>query len=180
VRAGEEDRPDPRHRPELRHLPIDPDLAPTDPAEPAVDHAPVPRDQRRGRAQPPVLAAIALGGALGAPARYEITRLIQVPAGGFPWDIFWINISGSLVLGFLLVLIIERFSPSRYLRPFLAVGFLGTYTTYSTYTVGADQLVRGGHAATAATYVVVSAMVGFAAVWLGILGGRRIPIGATR
>ena len=174
MRPGEQERPD------LHHLPIDPDLEPTDPAEPAVDHRRVPKIERAGRARPQVLAAIALGGALGAPARYEITRLMQVPTGGFPWDIFWINVSGSLVLGFLLVLIVERFSPSRYIRPFLAVGFLGTYTTYSTYMVGADQLVRGGHAVIAATYVIVSALVGFAAVWLGILGGRRIPIGAAR
>jgi len=132
--------------------------------------------RRRARSEPRVLAAIAVGGALGAPARYEVTRLIHVPAGGFPWDIFWINITGSLVLGFLLVLVVERLPPSRYLRPFLAVGFLGAYTTYSTYMVGADLLVRDGHAATAAAYVIGSAVAGFAAVWIGIVGGRLLPL----
>jgi CrcB protein len=179
VRPGEQERPD-LQRSDRHHLPIDPDLEPDDRGEPALDHRRVPLGQRRGRAQPLVLAAIALGGAFGAPARYEVTRLIHVPEGGFPWDIFWINISGSILLGFLLVLVIERFSPSRYLRPFLAVGFLGTYTTYSTYMVGADLLVRGGHAATAASYVIVSALVGFAAVWIGIAGGRALPLRGAR
>ena len=164
---------------EPKVIPIDPDLSPTDPAEPSAGHRPA-RRARRSRAQPDVLAAIALGGALGAPARYEITRLITVPAGGFPWDIFWINISGSMVLGFLLVLIIERLPPSKYLRPFLAVGFLGAFTTYSSYMVGASTLIKDGHTATGVVYLFASALAGFVAVWLGIIGGRLLPISSHR
>lgn len=159
-------------------LPIESDLAPSDPVEPCATHR--PPHKRRRRARPDVLAAIAAGGALGAPARYEVTRLIHVPEGGFPWGTFWVNISGSLVLGFLLVLIIERLPPSRFLRPFLAVGFLGAYTTYSTFMVEADLLVKDGHGATAAVYLIVSALAGFAAVWVGIVGGRLIPIAPRR
>ena len=132
------------------------------------------------RRQLDVLAAIGLGGALGTPARYEVTRLITVPAGGFPWDIFWINISGSLVLGFLLVLIIERLPPSRYLRPFVAVGFLGSYTTYSTYMVGASVLIKDGHTVTGLVYLLASAVAGFVAVWVGIVGGRSLPFTSRR
>ena len=126
------------------------------------------------------MAAIAVGGALGAPARYEVSRLIVVPAGGFPWDVFWTNISGSLVLGFLLVLIIERLPPSRYLRPFLAVGFLGAYTTYSTYMVGASLLIKDGHVVTGLVYLFASALAGFVAVWIGIVAGRLFPITPQR
>jgi fluoride exporter len=147
-------------------VPIDPDLD---------------RDLSKGHlpgryARPPrnVLAAVAAGGALGAPARYEMTRLIHVTAGTFPWSTFWTNISGSLVLGFSLILIIERFPPSRYVRPFFAVGFLGAYTTFSTYMVDTDLLVKDGHAGIAIAYLVASAAAGFAAVWVGIIGGRLV------
>jgi CrcB protein len=157
------------------HVPIDPDLEPTDPAEPAIGHRPS-REVHPRRARPDVLAAIALGGALGAPARYGVTKLIQPPSGTFPWDILWVNISGSLVLGVFLVVVIERLPPSRYLRPFFAVGFLGAYTTYSTYMVGASLLVKDGHVGTALAYLVGSAVAGFAAVWIGIAGGRLLPI----
>ncbi len=161
--------------PDRDPFPIDPDLSPSDPAEPSVEHRPRPRP-RHGRARPDVLAAIALGGALGAPARYEVSRLISVGAGGFPWDVFWANITGSLVLGFILVLVIERLPPSRYLRPFFAVGFLGAYTTFSTYMVGTSLLIKDGHVATALVYLFGSALAGFAAVWLGIVGGRLLPL----
>ncbi len=151
-------------------IPIDPDLAPDDPDQPAPGR---PRRQApRQRMRPDVLAVIALGGALGAPARYELSRVIGVGATGFPWGIFWVNISGSLVLGILIMLLIERRPPSRYLRPFLAVGFLGAYTTYSTYMVDADLLIKDGHAPTAVAYVLGSAVAGLAAVWAGILIGR--------
>lgn len=160
-------------------VPIDPDLSPTDPAEPSVGRRP-PRRQRHGRARPDVLAAIAVGGALGVVARFEVTPLITVPSGGFPWDIFWINITGSFVLGFFLVLIIERLPPSRYLRPFFAVGFLGAYTTYSTYMVGASTLIKDGHAATGLVYLFASALAGFVVVWIGIVAGRLLPLSPRR
>jgi fluoride exporter len=158
-----------------RIVPIDPDLAPSDPAEPSATHRPAHLSRRRAR--PGVLAAIAAGGALGAPARFEVTRLVHVPSGGFPWGTFLVNISGSLVLGFVLVVIVEHLPPSQFLRPFVAVGFLGTYTTYSTFMVEADLLVKDGHAATAVAYLVLSALAGFAAVWVGILGGRSRRVG---
>ena len=160
-------------------VPIDPDLAPADPAGPSATHRPA-RRRRHGRAQPDVLAAIAAGGALGAPARYEITRLIHVAKGTFPWATFWTNITGSLALGFLLILVIERFPPSRYLRPFFATGFLGAYTTFSTSMVDTDTLIKDGHAAIGVAYLLASAAAGFAAVWVGIIAGRLVPIAEHR
>ncbi len=162
------------HAPSVHEpVPIDPDLAPSDPAEPGVAHRPAPIP-RPSRARPDALAVIAAGGALGAAARYEMTRLIAVSPRGFPWATFWTNMSGSLVVGFVLVLIIERLPPPNRLRPFVVVGFLGAYTTYSTYMVETVLLVRDGHRIVAATYVLGSALVGFAAVWAGIVAARRL------
>jgi CrcB protein len=123
-----------------------------------------------------VLAAVAVGGALGAPARYEVAQLIHVANGGFPWATFWTNVSGSFALGFLLILVIEHFPPSRYVRPFLATGFLGAFTTFSTFAVETDLLIKDGHAFVAVTYALGSLFVGFAAVWAGILLARLVPV----
>ena len=128
------------------------------------------------RAQPSILAAIALGGALGTPARYGVAQLVHDGAGSFPWATWWINVSGSLVLGIVLALVLERFPPTRYLRPFVATGFLGSYTTYSTFAVETDLLVKNGHVAVALAYAVASLLAGFVAVWAGIWMARAVPL----
>ncbi|HEU5001708.1 MAG TPA: fluoride efflux transporter CrcB [Actinomycetota bacterium] len=150
-------------------LPIDPDR---DSSLPEPSGARVPPGLRPG-----ILAAIALGAALGAPARYEVAQLIHVARDGFPWATFWTNISGSLALGVILVLILERFPPTRYLRPFIATGFLGAYTTYSTFAVEADLLAKDGHAGVGLVYAVVSLLAGFVAVWVGISFARGVRLG---
>lgn len=155
-------------------VPMGPDPAPGADARTAAVH----RTARtlHARARPGALVAIAAGGALGVPARYGMSRMIHAAPGQFPWATFWTNITGSLVLGFLLVLLIERFPPSRHLRPFFATGFLGAYTTFSTYMVETDVLVKDGHVAIGVSYLLASALAGFAAVWVGIMGGRLVPV----
>jgi fluoride exporter len=128
--------------------------------------------QRADRFAPRMLAAVALGGAIGAPARYGVARVVHVHAHGFPWATFWTNVSGSFALGATLVLLIERLPPTRYVRAFVATGFLGAYTTFSTFAVEGDLLVRDGHAATAVAYWVLSLIVGLAAAVLGITVAR--------
>ncbi|MEA2566321.1 MAG: fluoride exporter [Actinomycetota bacterium] len=128
--------------------------------------------RRRGT----ILAAIALGGALGAPARYGVAQLVHVAKGSFPWATFWTNVTGSFALGLVLVLILERFPPTRYVRPFVATGFLGAYTTYSTFAVETDLLVRGGQAGTGVVYGLASLVAGFVAVWAGMLVARAIRL----
>jgi CrcB protein len=128
--------------------------------------------RRAGRARPGILLVIALGGLLGTPARYAVGRVVHVAPGSFPWATFVVNISGCLVLGVLLTLIIERWPPSRYLRPFAAIGFLGAYTTFSTYMVETDLLLEDGQAGVAAAYVLGSLLLGLAAVYVGIVIGR--------
>ena len=83
--------------------------------------------------------------------------------------------SGSFVLGILLVLLLERFPPNRYARPFLATGFLGAYTTFSTFSVETDLLVRDGHVGVAVLYVAASLVAGLTAAWLGIEPRRPSP-----
>ena len=93
------------------------------------------------------LAAIAVGGGIGSVARYLLSAAF--PAGlGFPWAIFAVNVSGCFCLGFLMVYLLEVWPPRRFLRPFLAVGLLGGYTTFSTYAGGVMTLLTS-HAASA-------------------------------
>lgn len=134
-------------------LPVDPDLG--------------------GKADVRTLGAIGAGGALGGLARYTGVLLAPAGAGGFPWTTLTVNLSGSFALGVLLVVLLERFRFSRYLRPFLATGVLGAYTTFSTLAVETDLLIRDGQTAVAALYVVLSLAGGVAAAWAGILLGRR-------
>jgi CrcB protein len=162
---------------EHTRLPIDPDLAPDDPAEPSRTHTVTPKAARHGRARPDVLLAIALGGSLGTLARYGVAQVIHVAKGSFPWATFWTNVSGSFVLGFALILVIERFPPTRYVRAFVAVGFLGAYTTFSTFSVETVLLVKDGHAGIAVAYVLGSVATGLLAVWVGIVLGRSVPTG---
>lgn len=135
---------------------------------------PLRRYRRAIRRRRKVLAAIAGGGAIGAIARYALTLALPSRPGHFPWGTFLTNISGCAVLGLLVVLLEARFAGNRYLRPFLATGVLGAYTTFSTYAVDADLLVRGGHPGIAAAYVVGSVVAGLIAVWIGIVTGRAI------
>jgi CrcB protein len=118
---------------------------------------------------------VSVGGATGASARYGIAQLVTITPGTFPWGTFWINVSGSFALGVLLTAVVERFPATRHLRPFAASGFLGGYTTYSTFAVETDLLVRNGHWPVAVGYAAASLAVGFLAVWGGVVLGRIRP-----
>lgn len=132
------------------------------------------RVTRQSRAA--ILLAIAAGGAAGTPVRYALGRIIHVAPGSFPWSTFTINISGSLALGVLVTLIIERWPPTRYVRPFAAIGFLGAYTTFSTYMLETAVLTKDGYADIATAYVVASLAAGFIAVYVGIVIARILPL----
>ncbi|MDQ6796435.1 MAG: CrcB family protein [Actinomycetota bacterium] len=112
---------------------------------------------------------------MGSVARYAVSRAQPVGAGSFPWATLWTNVSGSFVLGVLLTLILQRWPPTRFVRPFAATGFIGAYTTWSTFMVETDELLAHGHAATAVAYTVVSIVVGLTAAWVGMLVGRLWP-----
>jgi CrcB protein len=119
------------------------------------------------------LAAIAVGGGLGSVARYLISQAF--PAGhGFPWAIFAINVSGSFALGLLLIYLLQVWPPRRLLRPFLAIGVLGGYTTFSTYAAGVVTLINDHALARADAYALTSVVAGLVAAWCGVTAARRM------
>jgi len=97
-----------------------------------------------GRVQPGVLVAIAVGGMLGASVRLAIARWLPTRRGRFPWATWWTNLSGSFLLGLLVVVLLERFAARRHLRAFLATGILGAFTTMSTYQIETALLLSRG------------------------------------
>ena len=119
-----------------------------------------------------VLAVICAGGALGAVSRWEIGRLLPTASGTFPWATFWINVSGAFALGVLMVVVTDLLPPSRHLRPFVGVGFLGGYTTFSTYALEARGLLVGGHAGLAVAYLFGTLVAGLIATWVAIVLAR--------
>lgn len=143
-------------------LPIDPDL----------DDLPLRSPGRRRHARADILAVIALGGAIGATARYGLEQAIPTPLNGFPTATLLINVLGSLLLGFVIVISLERLPPTRYLRPFLATGVIGSFTTFSTFAIENVQLVHGGAILVAAIYAPITLFAGISAAWIGIVAAR--------
>ncbi len=130
---------------------------------------------------PGPMAAIGAGGALGTLARYGMERAVVAGAAGIPWATFGVNVVGSFVLGLVVTLVVERWPGDRFIRPLVAVGFCGGFTTFSTFAVEVDQRVRHGHAGIAAAYLVLSLAAGVAAALAGttLARGRVLPaIGA--
>lgn len=153
------------------------DAVPGDP-----DVLPIDARRRRsvvGGAGPDVLAVVALGGMFGATARYGIACALPTHAGQFPWATFWTNLSGSLVLGALVVVLVARAPSGRYLRPFLATGVIGAYTTMSTYLVETALLIKDGHAATGLLYGAGSLAAGIGLAAAGLTVARRLVRGDT-
>jgi fluoride exporter len=119
------------------------------------------------------LAAIAAGGGIGSVARYLLSAAF--PAGhGFPWAVFAVNVSGSFCLGVLIVYLLEVWPPHRLLRPFLAIGLIGGYTTFSTYAAGVMTLLTGRAFAVADAYALSSVLAALVAVWCGMKAARGL------
>ena len=119
-----------------------------------------------------VMVAVSLGGALGALGRYGLTQAVATDGLGVPWATLIANVGGSLLLGVLTAVAIARFPDHQYLRPFLGVGVLGSFTTYSTFAVELDTRLGQTHQATALGYGLLSVMLGVAAAAVGLWLGR--------
>lgn len=124
--------------------------------------------------RPAALGAMGIGGALGTAARFGVAQAVHVAPGSFPWPTFWTNLSGSFALGLVLAVLLAHYPPSRFLRPFVAVGFIGAYTTYSTFAVETVLLARNGHAALGLAYAGASLIAGLASAWAGIWSARLV------
>lgn len=121
------------------------------------------------------LVAVMLAGAAGAAARYGVDGLVSSRTGGqFPWGTFAVNVSGCLVIGFLSTVLTERFTVDPSLRMGLTVGFVGAYTTFSTWVFESAQLAQTGSLMIAALNVAGSVIAGWAAVLAGGALGRVV------
>jgi fluoride exporter len=120
-------------------------------------------------------ALIAAAGAIGALARYHVQGLVnRIYLGAFPLGTFVVNITGCLLLGVLFSALTERFAVSVDLRAALTVGFLGAYTTFSTFALETVRLGEDGAAGIALLNVLASVVVGLVAVRVGITLGRML------
>ncbi|CAN5809291.1 fluoride efflux transporter CrcB [soil metagenome] len=120
---------------------------------------------------------VALGGILGTLSRHGTDVLLlpsQLAHPGFPWPTFLINVSGAALLGFVMAWIEESARPPNWLRPFAAIGFCGSFTTFSTASVEILLLARDGHPAIALTYLAASLVCGILAVTITTALGVRI------
>ena len=121
----------------------------------------------------PIVFGVALGGALGASARYGLDRLIERRSSSvFPWSTLTINVTGCFVIGLLTAVLVERQHLPAWVRVGLVVGVIGGYTTFSTFAQEALELGQVHHVAVAFAYIAASVTLGLAAVYAGTVAGR--------
>jgi CrcB protein len=119
------------------------------------------------------LATVAAGGALGASLRYLAAAVTHAFMGeDFPYGTMMVNVLGSLIIGYMLVLLPDSEDSIPFLRLLLITGVLGGFTTYSAFSIETLQLIQDGHLTKAGLNVVLTLLFCFLAVWAGFLLGR--------
>ena len=122
-----------------------------------------------------VLLAVALGGAIGSLLRYFVAGAVQSAAWpGFPWGIFVVNVSGGFIMGAIVEAGALKLHLTPEIRAFLTVGILGGYTTFSTFSLDGALLIERGAYASAAAYIVGSAVLSILALFAGMWLVRAI------
>lgn len=118
---------------------------------------------------------IAAGGAIGAVLRYLGSTAVYAWLGrGFPYGTLVFNTLGSLIMGILAILLLERLSSGPELRALLLVGLLGSFTTFSTFSIETLNLIEQGALIKAGTNILLSVLLCLAAAWLGTIIGRQL------
>jgi CrcB protein len=116
--------------------------------------------------------AVGLASAMGGMLRFAVARVFSWPA--FPVGTLVINLSGSLFLGWFLTVAGDRLMVSDLMRVAIGVGFVGAYTTFSTYMFESDRMLQQGLGLRAMVYLVGSVVLGLVAVRAGVMLGRRV------
>jgi CrcB protein len=123
----------------------------------------------------PVALSVAVFGAVGALSRYLVDRAIEQRSESlFPWATFTVNLTGCLLFGVLTGALVDRHDTPAWLRVGLVMGFVGGYTTFSTYAAEALDLTEERKLAVALAYALGSVVVGMAAVFAGLRLGRSL------
>lgn len=119
--------------------------------------------------------SIAAGGAVGALFRFWVSNGVYAVLGrGFPYGTLMVNVLGSLVMGFLYVLFLERMSVGPELRGAILIGLLGAFTTFSTFSIETLNLIEQADYLKAGLNMGFSVLACMIAVWLGVTVGRQI------
>lgn len=119
------------------------------------------------------LAAIAFGGALGAVSRFALSHQLYLWLGrDFAWGTLGVNVVGSFFMGMLTILLVDKWMVSLEWRMFFLVGFLGAFTTFSTFSYETMQYIELGEIAKAVANIGLSLLLTISAVWLGLISGR--------
>ena len=120
-------------------------------------------------------AIVFLGGGLGATARYWLSGAVyRFMSSQFPYGTITVNILGCLLIGFLMSFFADRFVISPSLRLFLTLGFLGGFTTFSTFSYETIQLLRDGQAFSAFANILFTTLNCLAATWIGSIIGKQL------
>jgi CrcB protein len=120
-----------------------------------------------------LVIAVGMGGAAGALARYGLDRFVEHHViTVFPWSTFVINVTGCFLAGAAVAALVDRHATPGWLRVGIVVGFLGAYTTFSTFAQETHDLLTEGHVALGLANAVGSTAVGVLAVVLGVAAGR--------
>jgi CrcB protein len=122
-----------------------------------------------------LVIAVALGGAAGALARYGLDRLIEHHVVTvFPWSTFTINLTGCFLAGLAVAVLVDRHDAPAWVQTGVVVGFLGAYTTFSTFAQESRDLLAGGHLSLALVNMTGSVVLGLLAVAAGSGVGRML------
>ncbi|MCG6896020.1 MAG: fluoride efflux transporter CrcB [Thiocapsa sp.] len=121
------------------------------------------------------LIAIAAGGAFGAVARYGASNAVYGLLGrDFPWGTLAVNVLGSFLMGLLFVLFLERLSAAPEWRAAILIGFLGAFTTFSTFSIETLNLLEEGAIVGAFVNMIMSVLLCVLLCWVGIILGRSL------
>ena len=126
------------------------------------------------RIEPATLVAVAVGGVIGSLGRYAVGLGLPHGAGDFPWATVLVNVSGAFAMGLLVAFLVARPGAHALARPFLGVGVLGGWTTFSALAIDVVQLGAADEVQVLIAYVTATFLVGTLAVGGGTALGRRV------